>query len=169
MRQSKAYLGVLTALLALVGSGCGGKDRPVKVEGVVTLDGEAVQGAIVSFLPDEGGGRFACGMTGKDGSFRLMTYKPDDGALPGDYRVTVTLIPPDDDEDEAPANEKPEAGKDMMAAMMRVAAAKQKALAKSPVPAIYRDGGQTPLRQRVPAQGKVILTLKREQSSQQKP
>jgi hypothetical protein len=172
MRQFNGHLGVLTACLVLVPFGCGSKDQLVKLEGVVTLDGEPVEGAIVSFLPDEGGGRFASGVTAKDGSFRLMTYKPDDGALPGDYRVTVTLIPDDDEEgkgkEEAPANEKAESGKDMMAAMSRVAAAKQKALEKSPIPAIYRDGGQTPLRQIVPARGKVALALKRDQP-QQKP
>jgi hypothetical protein len=174
MRQFNGYLGVLIAFLVLAQFGCGGKDQPVKLEGAVTLDGEPVEGAIVSFLPDEGGGRFAHGMTAKDGSFQLTTYKPDDGALPGDYRVTVTLIPDDDDEDEgkgkeeAPADEKAVDGKQMMAAMVRMAAAKQRALAKSPVPAIYRDGGQTPLRQIVPAHGKVILALKRDQA-QQKP
>src|SRR5437773_10785720 len=100
MRRCGGYLAVVAAFLVLAGFGCGGKDQPVKVEGVVTLDGEPVEGAIVSFLPDEGGGRFAHGLTAKDGSFRLTTYKPDDGALRGDYRVTVTLIPDDDDEDE---------------------------------------------------------------------
>jgi hypothetical protein len=146
--------------------GCGGKDRLVKLEGVVTLDGEPVEGAIVSFLPDEGAGRFASGTTTKDGSFRLTTNRPDDGALPGNYRVTVTLIPDDDDDqgqEHGPANDKAETGKDMMAAMVRIAAARQKALEKSPIPAIYRDGGQTPLRQIVPAPGKVILALKRGQ------
>src|SRR5262249_41855748 len=135
--------------------------------------GEPVQGAIVSFLPDEGGGRFACGTTAQDGSFRLTTYTQDDGVLPGDYRVTVTLIPADDEDEgrgkeEAPVNQKAEDGKEMMAAMLKIAAARQKALEKSPIPAIYRDGGQTPLRQVVPAQGKVTLALKRDQP-QEKP
>lgn len=172
MRQLSGYLGVLTALWVLAGFGCGGKDQPVRVEGVVTLDGAPLEGAIVSFLPDEKGGRFADATTAKDGSFRLSTYKRDDGALPGDYRVTVTLIPADDEEDEgkgkedAPANEKAEDGMQMMAAMARVAAARQKALERSPVPALYRDGGRTPLRQIVPTQGKVILALKRDQPPQ---
>jgi hypothetical protein len=51
----------------------------------------------------------------------------------------------------------------MMAAIGRMAAARQKALEKSPIPAIYRDGGRTPLRQRVPADGKVTLALTRNQ------
>lgn len=164
----KGWGGILAASVALAGLGCGGKDQPVKVEGVVTLDGEPVPGAIVSFLPDDKGGRFAEATTAKDGSFRLRTYTEGDGALPGDYRVAVTLIPPDDDEEDegkeaAPAKANVADGKSMMAAQARIAAARQKALEKSPIPAIYRDGGRTPLRQVVPTNGKVILALKREQ------
>jgi hypothetical protein len=167
-----AFLATLSTLAVL---GCAGKDRLFKLEGVVTLDGQPVQGAIVSFLPDEKGGRFAVGTTAQDGSFRLTTYRKDDGALPGDYRVTVTLIPDDDEEDndkakdndkgkeDPPTGEKTADGKALMSAMVKMAAARQKALERSPIPAIYRDGGRTPLRQTVPAQGKVILALKREQ------
>src|SRR5205807_2290024 len=75
MRQLNGCLAVLSACLVLAQCGCGGKDRPVKLEGLVTLDGEPVEGAIVSFLPDEGAGRFAHALTAKDGSFRLTTYK----------------------------------------------------------------------------------------------
>jgi hypothetical protein len=167
MPEAKRYFAVLAASLLLAGFGCGGKDQPVKTEGIVTLDGEPVEGAIVSFLPDEGPGRFAHGTTAKDGSFRLTTYKQNDGALPGDYRVTVTLIPDDDDEDEAkaeaPGQEKALDGKEQMAAMVRMAQAKAKALERSPIPALYREAGRTPLRQIVPASGKVTLALKREQ------
>jgi hypothetical protein len=170
MRQSHHRCSAfLAAFLVLATVGCGGKDRLVKVEGVVTLDGQPIAGAIVSFLPDEKGGRFAVGTTAQDGSYRLTTYQKDDGALPGDYRVTVTLIPDDDDEDndkakeKAPIGEKAADGKDLMSAMAKMAAARQKALERSPIPAIYRDGGRTPLRQIVPANGKVILALKREQ------
>jgi hypothetical protein len=163
---SRCFLFAAPFLLA--GLGCGGKDQLVRLEGIVTLDGEPVEGAIVSFLPDEAGGRFASGTTAKDGSFRLTTNKPDDGALPGDYRVTVTLIPADEDEEDkgpeaAPVQQKAEDGKQMMVAMVKMAAARQKALERSPIPAIYRDGGRTPLRQIVPAKGKVVLALKREQ------
>jgi hypothetical protein len=158
----------MAASLVVAVFGCGGKDRLVNVEGVVTLDGQPVDGAIVSFLPDEKGGRAASGTTARDGSFRLTTYKQDDGALPGDYRVTVTLIPADDEEEdgktkeETPAREQGEDGKDMMAAMARMAAARQKALEKSPVPAIYRDAGRTPLRQIVPPSGRVTFALRRD-------
>src|SRR5437870_4292728 len=67
MPETRRYFAVLAASLLLAGFGCAGKDQPVKLEGMVTLDGEPVAGAIVSFLPDERGGRFAHGMTAKDG------------------------------------------------------------------------------------------------------
>ena len=68
---SRWFLFAVPILLA--GLGCGGKDRLVRLEGIVTLNDEPVEGAIVSFLPDEAGGRFASGTTAKDGSFRLTT------------------------------------------------------------------------------------------------
>ena len=161
------HFGVLAALVVLGGFGCSSRDRPLKVEGVVTLDGAPVEGAIVSFLPQEGPGRFAQATTAKNGSFRLTTYKQDDGALPGDYKVTVTLIPADDEDDEAreeaAAGEKAQDGKQQMAAMAKMAAAKARALQRSPIPAIYRDGARTPLQQTVPARGQVTLALKRAQ------
>jgi hypothetical protein len=166
MPESKCSSAILTAWVILVGFGCGSKDQPIPLEGTVLLDGQPVAGAIVSFLPDERGGRFATGTTAQDGSFRLTTYKENDGALAGDYRVTVTLIPDDEDQGkekpDAAAAQKAENGKNLMAAMMKIAAARQKALEKSPVPALYRDGGRTPLRQIVPAKGKVVFALKRD-------
>ena len=76
---------------ALFVSGCG-KGKTVKVSGVVTLDGQAVDGAMVKFVPlDEAKGMGAFGRTGSDGTFRLTTRNPNDGALPGEYKVLVTF------------------------------------------------------------------------------
>src|SRR5437868_14394834 len=79
----------LAATLGVAGTGCGGKDRPVKVEGVVTLDGNPVDSAVVLFNPVDAQGRQATGMTGSDGVFHLTTNAPGDGAIPGDYKVVV--------------------------------------------------------------------------------
>src|SRR5262245_4436516 len=87
MRLRGWYLGLLGAL-ALAGGGCGGSGT-VKVRGTVTLDGKPLSGAMVTFVPAEEKGRAASGATQADGSFRLTTFKPDDGALPGDYKVMV--------------------------------------------------------------------------------
>jgi hypothetical protein len=91
---------VLLPVLVLTQAGCG---RTVAVKGVVTLDGKPVPGATVLFVPEAGGdGRPASGLSDDAGQFRLTTYRPGDGAVPGTYRVVVTKTegmstPPDPD------------------------------------------------------------------------
>jgi hypothetical protein len=142
----------LAALLGAVLIGCGGRGT-TPVRGVVTLEGTPVAGATVLFMPDDqGGGRPASGLTSSDGTFRLMTYKPDDGALPGTYRVLI---------------QKTEASKDPQAAeraAMERAKAKieEKALQKRQKPTLpeaYAKFDTTPLRCSVPVTGAVALNL----------
>lgn len=69
--------------LAVV-SGCFSKPQgpqPVPVSGKITLDGQPLAGARVTFDSDQ---RPAVGITSTDGSFKLSL-----GALPGEYRVAV--------------------------------------------------------------------------------
>jgi hypothetical protein len=88
----------LTGLAALVlaTTGCGGKFTPVPVSGVVTLDGNPVEGATVYFyaIGDEKDGRPAHGVTDKSGEFQLSTMGNNDGALPRRYKVVVTKYVP---------------------------------------------------------------------------
>jgi hypothetical protein len=90
MRLRVFLLGcILVAATAM--SGCG-KGRTVKVSGIVKLDGQPVEGAMVQFIPvDPEKGRVASGRTGSDGKFRLTTTNPNDGAIPGEYKVLVTF------------------------------------------------------------------------------
>src|SRR5262245_41289508 len=77
------------ALMALAVPGCGGGGK-VKVTGVVTPDDRPVEGALVTFIPvDQKGGQIATGTTDKEGGFQLGTTKPNDGAFPGQYKITV--------------------------------------------------------------------------------
>ena len=82
------------ALVALV-SGCGGDGpRLYPVKGVVRINGEPAKDVNVVFTPvapPEGldAPLSPAAVTGKDGSFRLMSFKPGDGAPAGDYLVTV--------------------------------------------------------------------------------
>jgi hypothetical protein len=62
----------------------------VPVTGTVTLDGQPVAGANVSFSPTSGGGKAAVGTTDASGKFTLTTMKSGDGAVPGAYLVTIT-------------------------------------------------------------------------------
>jgi hypothetical protein len=87
----------LTALgiLGLV-FGCGGPSGPprpqtVPASGMVMLDSKAVEGAEVALIPTKEDGFPARGRTDAAGKFTLSSFGQADGAVPGEYRVTVTL------------------------------------------------------------------------------
>ena len=68
--------------------GCApGYPNTAPVQGRVTLDGKPLVGAEIRFVSSEG--RAATGQVERDGMYRLMTFQPDDGAVPGAYRVVV--------------------------------------------------------------------------------
>lgn len=64
------------------------------VEGVVTLDGQPIEGVSVGFSPVEGGsGTPAVGTTDANGEFKLTSIQggsDQGGAVPGEYNVTFT-------------------------------------------------------------------------------
>lgn len=67
----------------------------VQVSGTVLLNGEpleAAPGSNVGFFPAEaaGGGPLAGGLIGTRGRYRIGTFAPGDGVLPGTYRVKVS-------------------------------------------------------------------------------
>jgi hypothetical protein len=90
---------VQTALVvvfaAVLPMGCGGDDkwaaeRPQRVPtgGTVLYNDQPVEGATVLFLP-QGHNHAATGRTDSSGRFRLQTFDPGDGAVPGEYKVTI--------------------------------------------------------------------------------
>jgi hypothetical protein len=85
MRQRGLLLAVL---LVLALAGCGGK-RLVKVSGRVTLEGNPVSKALVTFHPVGGEGTPAAGVCNDEGVFYLTTRQDNDGAYTGTYKVTV--------------------------------------------------------------------------------
>jgi len=84
---------VLATGAFLVGCGNSGAAPTAKVSGKVTVDGMPVSGAVVSFNPVSGGsskgGRMANATTGSDGTYKLSSFAKEDGAMPGDYTVSV--------------------------------------------------------------------------------
>ncbi len=78
---------------AALACGCGqsGADRPATyaVTGKVTLDGNPVEGAAVSFVAS-GEGKSAAGITDASGTYQLSTFGGNDGAVPGQYKVKIT-------------------------------------------------------------------------------
>jgi hypothetical protein len=71
---------------ALILCGCGSDLVPVR--GSVQRDGRAVPGGSVIVSP-VGQGKPAVGLIQSDGSFQLTTEQPNDGAMIGQYRVTI--------------------------------------------------------------------------------
>jgi hypothetical protein len=144
--------------------GCGDA-KTVKIQGALTLDGKPLAGAMVTFLPfNEKEGRAAGGRTDSSGSFHLTTFKTDDGALPGKYRVTV-VMPEDDPANVSGGNPMEMDDKAKRAFFSRASpqgkkeAAKRKAKKPSPIPAIYGDPLKTPLQETVPTGRAVKIEL----------
>lgn len=81
---------VAVGFALLVGCGPSGPAM-VPVSGTVTLDGTPVEGASVMLAPTATG-RPAQGTTDAAGKFQLTTDKPGDGAVEGEYEVTVTGV-----------------------------------------------------------------------------
>jgi len=83
-------------VLVLVLSGCGAKAPNTHyVEGVITLDGEPLSGALVTFYPvDTTDGKVAAGNSDASGKYTLTSDGglPEKGAFEGDYVVTVKKV-----------------------------------------------------------------------------
>jgi Carboxypeptidase regulatory-like domain len=135
---------ILAAVLAA--AGCGGGSGTVLVRGVVKLDGQPVANASVVFVAQTPGGRDAYGSTNANGEFRLTTTNPDDGALPGKYKVVIQSAGED-------------GGSTPFDDTGKLPAARPKAPRGPRVPAKYTSVGQTPLTQEVPPSGEVVFDL----------
>lgn len=77
-------------LAMVVGCGSSGLPKTYKVSGTVKQSGKPVDGALVTFLPSAAGAKPAVGSTNAKGEFKLSTFGPSDGAVAGDYKVTIT-------------------------------------------------------------------------------
>jgi len=149
------HMAALTVIFLISGIGCSG--RLVKVHGVVKLDGEPVEGAVVIFDQDVGEGRPAVGQTDKAGVFHLGTFKSGDGALRGNYKVTI--MPPQA-YPKVTWHEGMTFGEAMAQYSQGMKELKdQPPLPGSNIPTKYRNPSQTPLRQQVPPDGPVVFDL----------
>jgi hypothetical protein len=112
-------------LLLAIAGGCGGGTAIVPVSGRVTLGGQPLAGAVVTFQPvrDAGGATLhitgSVGKTNSDGRFELRLIEPNKaGAAVGQHRVTISTATSDPANDaQLPTGER--------------------------VPAALRDGSQT--------------------------
>jgi hypothetical protein len=74
------------AALAVCVGGCGGDT--VAVHGTAQHEGQVLSTGRVVFTP-LGGGKTAFAEIQSDGTFQLGTERPNDGAVPGKYRVMI--------------------------------------------------------------------------------
>lgn len=139
MRQ----VSVLALLVAMLCVGCGEEEPVVStvptypVRGTVLWQGQPLADAEIAFVPETStGAPPARAVSAADGSFVLSTYKQQDGAPAGAYRVVVVRYEKvadlkREDRDEAP----------------------------NTLPEVYRFDGTTPLRVRVEASENVLPPL----------
>lgn len=98
MTNSFRFLILLFLVMSVV-SGCG-PVAAIPVSGTVKYsDGSIPQGevVVVRFEPlglgeGKGGNKAASGDITQDGSFQLSTLNPNDGAFPGEYKVTFSVF-----------------------------------------------------------------------------
>lgn len=151
---------LLGSLCCLSVVGCSaGLPSTVPVNGkVVWEDGKPVAGGNLQFVP-AGSGRAANGYTGKDGAFSLSTFRPDDGAVPGDYTVVVTKI----------SDAGPVAGaggqmtaEEMMKKMKGFSSGTTKPKVTDPIPQVYTSDKTSPLKWKVEAgSGEAVIKLRK--------
>ncbi|GAB4138229.1 MAG: hypothetical protein Tsb009_06220 [Planctomycetaceae bacterium] len=128
--------------------GCGnskkGQLETAEVTGTVTYRDRPVVGAKVIFIGPKDVPQ-ATGITDSEGRFRLTTYNSGDGAVPGDYTVTVSKYI-------APASGPP-ANESMEQAAARAKKKPKKASAggTSALPAHYADPSKSGLQYKVAA------------------
>jgi hypothetical protein len=130
---------------------------------VVTLDGKPLSWATITFNPIGGAGRSASGLSDDDGNFQLTTLRTNDGAAPGEYKVTVTKEQPTE-----PVKINRSQGPEGMYAMFnakkspeaRKKLAQEHRTAPPLVPRIYSDSTRTPFKEVVPPEGPIRLELR---------
>lgn len=86
------YLLLVFALLVGCKSEGSGLPKTYKATGTVTLNGKPVEGATVTFYPVDGTGS-SIGVTDSSGKYSLTTYRSNDGAVPGQYKVSIVKVP----------------------------------------------------------------------------
>jgi hypothetical protein len=99
---------VLFCCAVLIFAGCGASEDDglpprTGASAVVTYQGEPVSDAHVTFAPDSEAGKAAFGSTDTEGVAELKTFDLNDGAVAGEYTVTVSKMQAEDD-GPAPAN-----------------------------------------------------------------
>lgn len=100
MKMKMLVLLAIAASAVLV-SGCAKDTGHRKTTGVVTYNGEPVEGATVVFIPSVQGGASGSAMTDAQGAYSATSGSVGEGLLPGEYKVTISKREVVVDEDQA--------------------------------------------------------------------
>ena len=82
---------VLVGVGLLTSIGCGGDDLPKRypVYGTVTYQGKPLESGTITFTPGDLHNGRSAGGTIKEGNYSLASLTADDGAMAGNYKVSV--------------------------------------------------------------------------------
>jgi hypothetical protein len=172
MYSSPRHPQALVALALVAALGCG-KNNLVPVEGVVTLDGRPIEGALVKFVPKESTkeqtGHEATAMTNESGKFTLGTLKDGDGAWRGVYKVCVQKIVQAAAADNPKAKRLPEEATNIPGVQAAAVDRRQILAAmrnrKNVFPKKYMNPTTTPIEITVPTAGPVPIDVQSEPES----
>ena len=99
MPGSSLFAGASIGLALLATMGCANATRPFPVKGTILFEDGQPAGELVNYLVAFESPKHhtsAVGVVGEDGTFHLKTFKDNDGAIPGSYRVILTPpLPPE--------------------------------------------------------------------------
>jgi len=130
---------MILALTLICGCSTGGGGQ-LPVNGIVTMDEQPLDGAAVTFFPDDKAATVGgAARTGSDGKFVVVGPKGEHGLVPGTYKVTVSK------RKGGPITDEPV-----------IAAPSEAEIRADDLPAIYSDRNQTKLSYAVTGDGKPI-------------
>jgi len=95
------------AVVSLIMAGCGSGGDLAKVKGKVTLGGQPLEDATVTFQPTSRGSAPSAGQTDAKGRYSLMFTFDTPGAVPGEHTVSIETAGTDFD-DQGNEIERPE-------------------------------------------------------------
>lgn len=155
MRTLYTHLMLAVMLLAPIGligcgdkgAGAGSRATVYKTKGKVTYLGNPLIDAAVSFSP-QGKQPAAVGRTNDNGEFTLTTYRAGDGAAEGEYKVMITMTVT------TPASTEIAHGTDPTKSYGESHSGKKGKTTGNVLPAIFSDAANTPLSEKVEANGK---------------
>jgi hypothetical protein len=146
--------------LIIVGIGCSGSKKTVKVEGVVKVDGNPTPGVVVQFISQEKDGHDANGLTDSNGVFQLTTFNTNDGALRGSYKVIITKAKATGDAvTGVNPSDQDSMRKAMQQGMVGKAQDRNGKVSKSELPEVYSKAETTPLKYQIPSDGKIEIEI----------